>query len=141
MQQVLEKMMELESRKYLAARLIADVNTGFNKMILQREITLDEAIQNANIHGKFNDRYYTCNWAFYIQPDGTVLMGYGCDGVYVNLVTGIHKLIYHHFIDNIDFGDKLNTDAKIKLDISAETKQHILRMYPCPKCGNPFFKV
>jgi hypothetical protein len=107
-------------------------------MILQREITLDEAIQSANIHGTTN-KYYTCNWAFYIQPDGTVLMGYGCDGVYVNLVTGLHRLIYHHFIDSIDFYNKLNTDAKIKLDISEETKQHIMSMKPCPNCGNPFY--
>lgn len=123
-------------------------------MILQPQITLDEAVLNANIHlkGTVNE-YFACNWEFYIQSDGSVEMGYGCRGIYINLTTGVHKLLLNYFIDEIEklggfdktttfgYGKSYYTSKRIKLDVSSETKLHLMHIKPCPKCGQPFFQV
>lgn len=110
-------------------------------MILQHEVTLDECVTDANIHLKGTpSEYYACNFAFYIDRD-KVRMGYGCDGLYVNLATGKTYLLYKHFkseCDKLGF-DALKTDYKITLDITPETAYNIMIKKPCPKCGNPFF--
>lgn len=115
-------------------------------MILQREITLDQAVLGCN---KLYDDFFTCEFAFYFS-NNTVSMGFGCGGAYINLVTGCSRLLLNYFIGELNkrhnddyYMKKINykTDERIILPISRETMLELQSLKPCPKCGQPFFKV
>ena len=100
------------------------------EIVLQERVTLDDALLT-------NMRTYRngCNWRLVKELDDNYYLEYGCDGVYVNLVTGSAKMLYKWFIE------EPGNLRKLSGIVSPETILELLKKKPCTVCGGTKFRV
>ena len=105
-------------------------------MILQKEITLDEAILDG-----FETYSNGCNFKLLSKQDGSRWLEYGCYCL-VNLLTGKQRLL-RDFLENVSTEEKLmRTLDKVnyprrRIDhlVRPETIAELLKRKPCQCCG------
>ncbi len=102
-------------------------------VILQERVTLDEAVL-ASVETYRNG----CNYALYFDKNKTEI-GYGCDGVLINLQTGHKRLLHDWFASQHDHGDKTPLHCRVPLPVSPDTILVLKKRRPCDLCGAPYF--
>ncbi len=103
-------------------------------VVVQERVTLDEAVL-ATVATYRNG----CNYALYFSGD-SVQIGYGCDGILINLQTGHKKLLHDWFAGQHEHGDKTPTHFRVPLPVSPETILELKKHRPCDLCGAPYFE-
>lgn len=103
-------------------------------IVLQEKVTLDEAVVDV-VRSYRNG----CNYALYFHGD-EVEIGYGCDGVLINLLGGKEKLLWKWFDAQHAYGDKTPANFRVPLPVSKPTIMVLKKKRPCDVCGAPFFK-
>ena len=101
--------------------------------VLQKRVTLDEAV--LDVVSTYRNG---CNYAIYFHGNKAQI-GYGCDGVLINLQAGNKKLLWRWFNAQHDHGDKTPEHFSVSLPISPETILELKKRKPCKICGSPFF--
>lgn len=112
--------------------------------------TLDEVVLGVWIPGKDSDGQERlgntyrngCSYALVVDPAYPVtdprhfMIGWGCNGVYVNLVQGHARQLMHWLQAQI--GER--SSEMVPLPITPETQVELLKLKPCERCGSPLFK-
>jgi len=100
------------------------------EIVLQKRRTLDQVIKSG-----VKTYRNGCNYRLVKEIDDNYYLEYGCDGVFINLVTGDEKLLYKWYI-------KINRNLrKLSGIVHPDTIAYLLRQKPCKVCGGAKFRV